>query len=370
MINSELIYQIAITKIDGVGPNLAKNLIAYCGSASAVFNQKKSELKKIPGIGTVTAANISKFQNFKTIEQEIDLLNKYKIQAYFYLDKEYPQRLKHCDDCPLVLFHKGNCNLNSEKVISVVGTRKSTNYGKQFTEELIQTLKNYDVTVVSGLASGTDTNAHKSCLKFKIPTIGVLGHGLATIYPSSNYKLSEEMLDNDGGLLTEYCYHTPGTKENFPKRNRIVAGMCDALIVIESGIKGGSLITADLANQYNRDVYALPGKINDLWSTGCNRLIHKNQAAIITDIEGLIADLNLGTAGKNKPSFSPNLFNSLNEKEMEIIKHLKNDKLTIDQIYYHSNIEIGHLSFLLLNLELKNIVTVLPGKVYSLYQSM
>lgn len=369
MKNSELMYQIAITKIDGVGPNLAKNLIAYCGSASAVFKQKKSELKKIPGIGTVTAASISKFQDFKAIEQEIELLSKNKIQAYFYLDKEYPQRLKHCDDCPLVLFYKGNSNLNSEKVISIVGTRKSTYYGKQFTEELIQTLKNYDVTVVSGLASGTDTNAHKSCLKLQIPTIGVLGHGLATIYPSSNYKLSEEMLEN-GGLLTEYCYHTPGTKENFPKRNRIVAGMCDALIVVESGVKGGSLITADLANQYNRDVYALPGKINDLWSTGCNRLIHKNQAAIITDIEGLIADLNLGTNNKNKLSFSPNLFHSLNEKEMEIIKHLKNEKLTIDQIYYLTNIELNQLAFILLNLELKNILTVLPGKQFTLLQSM
>jgi DNA processing protein len=366
---SELIYQIAITKVDGVGPNLAKSLIAYCGSASAVFKQKKTELKKIPGIGAVTAANISKFQNFKTIEHEIELLNKHQIKTYFYLDKDYPQRLKHCEDCPLVLFYKGNADLNAKNIISVVGTRKSTYYGKQFTEELIQTLKDYDVLVVSGLASGTDTNAHKSCVKFQIPTVGVLGHGLATIYPSSNYKLSEEMLEN-GGILTEYCYNTPGARENFPKRNRIVAGMCDALIVVESGMKGGSLITADLANQYNRDVFALPGKINDAWSQGCNRLVSKNQAAIISDIDGLIAELNLKSTHNIKSPFKLDLFNALTEKELDVVEILKTDKLTIDQIYYHTNIEIGQLSLLLLNLELKNIVSVLPGKIYTLYQSM
>lgn len=369
MKQSELIYQIAITKVDGVGPNLAKNLIAYCGSAEAVFKQKKSELKKIPGIGTVTAANISKFQNFKTIEQEMELLQKHQIKAYFYLDKDYPQRLKHCDDCPLILFYKGNANLNAKNIISVVGTRKSTYYGKQFTEELIQTLKDYDVLVVSGLASGTDTNAHKSCVKFQIPTVGVLGHGLATIYPSSNYKLSEELLEN-GGLLTEYSYNTPGARENFPKRNRIVAGMSDALIVVESGLKGGSLITADLANQYNRDVFALPGKINDSWSQGCNRLVAKNQAAIISDIDSLITELNLKSNNNLKSPFKMDLFNTLTDKELEIVKFLKIDKLTIDQIYYHTNIEIGQLSLLLLNLELKNIVSVLPGKIYTLYQSM
>ncbi len=359
----------AITKIDGVGPNLAKSLIAYCGSAAEVFKQKKTELKKIPGIGSITASNISKFQNFKSIEQEIELLLKHQIKAYFYLDNEYPQRLKHCDDCPLVLFYKGNANLNSRNVISIVGTRKSTYYGKQFTDELIQTLKEYGVMVVSGLASGTDTNAHKSCLKFQIPTIGVLGHGLATIYPSTNYKLSEEMLEN-GGLLTEYCFNTPSSRENFPKRNRIVAGMCDALIVVESGLKGGSLITADLANQYNRDVYALPGKINDVWSQGCNRLIAKNQAAIISDIDGLIVNINLKPNNSIKSSFKMDLFNALSDKEMEIVRYLKIDKLTIDQIYYHTNIEIGQLSLLLLNLELKNIVTVLPGKLYTLYHAM
>ena len=369
MNQTELMYQIAITKIDGVGPNLAKNLIAYCGSAAAVFKQKKSELKKIPGIGSVTAANISKFQNFKSIEQEMELLNKHQIKAYFYLDKDYPQRLKHCDDCPLVLFYKGNADLNAKNVISVVGTRKSTYYGKQFTEELIQTLKDYNVLLISGLASGTDTNAHKSCLKFNLPTVGVLGHGLATIYPCSNYKLSEEMLAN-GGLLTEYSYYTPGSRENFPKRNRIVAGMCDALIVVESGKKGGSLITADLANQYNRDVFALPGKINDTWSHGCNQLVYKNQAAIISDIDGLITDLNLKPNYSVKSTFKIDLFNALNEKELEIVKQLTIDNLTIDQIYYQTNIDLGQLSLLLLNLELKNIVMVLPGKLYTLYQTM
>ena len=369
MDHSELIYQIAITNVDGIGPYLAKNLIAYCGSASEVFKQKKSDLIKIPGIGSMTASNIFKFQNFNPIELEIELLAKHQIQALFYLDKDYPQRLKHCDDCPLVLFYKGNTNLNSKRIISIVGTRKSTFYGKQFTEELIQSLKNYEVMVVSGLASGTDTNAHKYSLINNLPTIGVLGHGLGTIYPSFNHKLALEMCEN-GGLLTEYFYQTPGSKENFPKRNRIVAGMCDSLIVIESGIKGGSLITADLANQYNRDVYALPGKINDPWSNGCNRLIHKNQAAIITDIEGLIHDLNLSANTYSKPQFIPDLFNGLDENELKIMKVLENEKMTIDALFYLFDFEMGQLAFILLNLELKNIVRVLPGKLYTLNHAM
>ena len=369
MMDSELIYQIAITKIDGIGPNLAKNLIAYCGSASAVFKQRKTELKKIPGIGSITANNISKFKEFNSIEMELKIIQEQKIKTLFYLDSDYPQRLKHCDDCPLVLFYKGHVDLNAKHIISVVGTRKSTLYGKQFLDEFIQSINQHDIIVVSGLATGTDTNAHKESLKNKLPTVGVLGHGLGTVYPSANYKLAQDMVLN-GGLLSEYFFHTPGSRENFPKRNRIVAGMCDALIVVESGTKGGSLITADLANQYNRDVFALPGKINDFWSQGCNRLIHKNQAAIISNIESLIHDLNLASKAAVTSNFIPNLFNNLDENELKIMNLLNQNKLSIDDLFEQTNIEQGKLALMLLNLEFKNLISVLPGKLYVMNRTM
>lgn len=366
--NPELLYQIALTKVDGVGDSIAKNLISFCGSASAVFKEKKSFLTKVPGIGSITAENICRFKDFSTIESELEIIDKHKINAHFYMDKSYPTRLRHCDDSPLVLFAKGSADLNHTRIVSIVGTRKSTSYGRIFTDDLVNAFKEHNVFIISGLASGTDTNAHKASLKNGIPTIGVLGHGFGTMYPGSNKNLSEEMLKN-GALLTEFTFNTPGSKENFPKRNRIVAGMCDTLIVVESGIKGGSLITADLANQYNRDVFALPGRINDTWSLGCNHLIYNHQAAIINDISDLIVTMGFNTPTQKVKKLQLDLLNGLSSDEMLIMNILQSGNTAIDDLHFKSGIAVNKLAFVLLNLEFRNVIRAHPGKVYSINNS-
>ncbi len=360
-----LLYQIALTKIEGVGDIIAKNLISYCGGAKEVFKVKKSFLEKIPNIGAATANHIVKFNDFTAIEKEITTLQKHQIKPLFYLDEAYPFRLKNADDSPILLYYKGNANLNQQRIIAIVGTRNATLYGKQFTEQLCEALAPYNVLIVSGLAAGTDTNAHKFALKNNCETIGVLAHGLQTIYPAANRNLAIEML-NKGGLLTEFAYNTPGVKENFPKRNRIVAGLADATIIIESGAKGGSLITAEIANSYNRDVHALPGRINDNWSIGCNALIQQHKAAIIDSIEQLIITLGYTDTKKTKATNQLLLLDNLSESETLVINLLKQSEKAIDQLHFDTKIPMGQLALVLLDLEFKNLVYTLPGKVYGL----
>ncbi len=351
--------------VNGVGDLVAKNLISYCGSAQGVFTEKKSFLRKIPNIGESTANNIAKFNAFDEIETEIKLLEKHQIEPLFYLDKKYPFRLKNHDDSPILLYYKGNADLNQQRVVSIVGTRKATVYGKLFTEQLCEALKPYGVLVVSGLAAGTDTNAHKYSLKFGIPTVGVLGHGLHTMFPSDNRKIAADMLEH-GGLLTEYRYQAPGIKENFPQRNRIVAGMCDALIVVESGIKGGSLITAEIANGYNKDVYALPGKITDTWSQGCNKLVQQNKAAIIDSIDELMKSMGyFETSKKNKITQLP-LLQNLSDPELKVVNYLKQGEKGIDDLHYETQIQVSQLALILLDLEFSGVINSLPGKKYAL----
>jgi DNA processing protein len=363
--HSELPYQLALNLVDGVGNLLAKNLIAHCGSASAVFNEKLNALKKIPGIGEMTAKNIFHFDQFDKVDNEIEILSKKNIKALFYFDSDYPYRLKNVEDGPIVLFAKGNVDLNSKHCISIVGTRKSTHYGYSFTKELVESFKSFDVTIVSGLAAGTDSNAHEFAVKNNLPNLAVLGHGLKTIYPSFNKKLSEKILDN-GALISEYFYNTPGNKENFPQRNRIVAGLSDVVIVIESAKKGGSLITADLANQYNRDVFALPGKINDIWSQGCNQLISTHQADIIFDVQTLLKQIGLDPLGKPQIQLNVNLFSHLTDDELCVKNALLLSSQKIDDLYFNTGLDMPKLSLILLDLEFKNLIKVLPGKIYSL----
>jgi DNA processing protein len=363
-VSPELPYQISLTKIEGVGDINAKSLVSYCGSAEAVFKEKKSFLEKIPNIGEITARSISKFQDFETVEKEIQIIQKHQIKPIFYLDEEYPARLKNCEDSPIMLYYKGNVNLNQTRVLAIVGTRNATSYGKHFTEQLCEALAPYHVLVVSGLASGTDANVHHFALKSKLSTIGVLGHGLQTIYPSENRNLAIKMLSN-GGLLTEFGFGTPGNKENFPRRNRIVAGMCDATIVIESALKGGSLITAEIANSYNRDVFALPGKITDTWSLGCNKLISDNKAAIISSIDQLI--FSLGYSKKvSKKKQQIEMMISLNEDEKKLYEILKKGPISIDELSLQTNMKLSKLALILLDLEFKNLIQSLPGKKYSI----
>lgn len=358
----------ALTMINGIGNHLAKLLYTHCGSAKAVFQEKLSLLKKIPGIGALTAKNIMSFNQFDFIENELKLIQKHHINTILYFDDEYPKRLKEIEDSPLVLFSKGRASLDTSRMLAVVGTRNATSYGKQFTDELIEALKPYNTTIVSGLAAGTDTNVHKACLKNNIPTIGVMGHGFSTIYPGVNRKLASDMLQ-DGALLTEFKYNTPGTKENFPRRNRIVAAMCDAVIVVESGSKGGSMITADLANQYNRDVFALPGKITDTYSLGCNRLISQHQAAIVDSVSGMISLLGYDSVTKPAASNNLQLLLSLNQDETQIVNVLKSGDAGIDQLYYATGLPMTKLAFLLLDLEFRGVLRNLPGKIYQLCAS-
>lgn len=285
--SNDLLYQLSLTLVPNIGPVQAKILLQHFDAAE-IFKARKTALEKIEGIGGIRANNIKAFTDFSKAEEEIGFIEKYKIKSLFLTDKDYPQRLLNCYDSPILLYYRGTADLNGSKVIAIVGTRNNSDYGKQVTEKLIKELATQNVLIVSGLAFGIDAIAHKSAIKNQLPTVGVLGHGLDQIYPSEHSGLAKDMIKHRGGLLTEFRSHSKPDKHNFPIRNRIVAGMSDATIVIETGIKGGSMITAELANGYNKDVFAFPGRTSDTKSAGCNYLIKNNKAVLLTDAQELI----------------------------------------------------------------------------------
>jgi DNA processing protein len=370
MASTELPYQIGLTMLNGVGDVLAKSLIAYCGSAEQVFKTKKVQLEKIPGIGTYTAQAIVENKSvFDRIEKELKFIIDNNVQALFFTDKAYPQRLKNCNDSPVMLYYKGNSDLNTQKVIAVVGTRTPSNYGKQVTEKLIEDLKDSGILVVSGLAYGIDIEAHKSSLNNGLNTIGVLAHGLDRIYPSVHSNYAQKMI-GQGGLLTEFMSETNPDRENFPKRNRIVAGMCDALIVVESKRGGGSLITATIANSYNKDIFAFPGKAGEILSEGCNGLIKSHKANLIESSADLFYIMNWNEEIKkqNKQTQIPLLLNLSDEEQIIVNAFSSKNKLHIDEICHTINLPISKTSSYLLQLEFSNIVKSLPGKMYELNQ--
>lgn len=364
MDEQQLFYQIQLTLIPNVGDVLARNLVSYCGSVENIF-KKNAHLEKVPGIGPVIAKNIKEFRDEKLVEDEIEFIRKHKITPLFYLDEKYPARLKNYQDSPILLYYKGNADLNSSRMVAVVGTRNATEYGKDWTERFVSEIAAYNVTVVSGLAFGIDIAAHKAALKNNLPTIGVLGHGFKTIYPSQHKTVSERMQEQ-GGLLTEFTHSSDIDKENFPKRNRIVAGMTDAIIVVESGARGGALITAEIANSYNKDVFAVPGRVNDEFSAGCNYLIKQNKAMLIESASDLAFILGWENK-KDKPVAQRPLFIELEESEVPIVELLKSkDSLLIDDIALQINYPSSQLAAALLNLEFKGVIKALPGKVYKL----
>jgi DNA processing protein len=361
----QLIYKIGLTLIPGIGDIVGKKLVAWCGGPEAVFLEKKKALLKIPGVGLQTIENIVNQQVLKRAEEEIRFIEKHKIQPLFYLDRDYPKRLQHCADSPMLLYYRGSVSLNHQRVIGIVGTRNATEYGKHFCEQLVENMLEDDVLIVSGLAYGIDTCAHRASLKNGIPTIGVLGHGLDRIYPAVNRSLAQRMLDH-GGLLTEFMSQTNPDRENFPKRNRIVAGMIDALIVVESAKKGGALITADIANSYSRDVFAVPGRVGDPYSEGCNFLIRTNRAAMIEDVQNL--RYIMGWDRKEKiSSAQTRLFRDFSADEQTLID-LFNDKkeCDIDDMMLKSGFPASKLAVLLLNLEFDGVLVALPGKRYKI----
>jgi len=364
MPNDKLIYQIGLTLIRGIGDVNGKKLVAYCGSPETIFKESTSALLKIPGIGKSTVNSIKSQKVLDRAESEIEFINKFKIKPLFYTDPNYPARLLNCEDNPLMLYYKGNADANSQRVIAIVGTRRATNYGKSRCEEIIDDLKNRNILVVSGLAYGIDSCAHRSSLELGVNTIGVLGHGLDRIYPAHNRKLAERMIDQ-GGLLTEFTSNTKPDRENFPKRNRIVAGMADAVLVVESDRKGGALITAEIGNSYNRDVFAVPGRIGDDYSRGCHFLIKTNRAALVesgNDIAYMMGWEDIKVEKKSQKE----LFVNLSDEEKLIMKTiLENEELAIDQITIKTKLSTSKVAASLLNLEFEGLVKSLPGKLYT-----
>lgn len=364
--DEQLIYKLALHLLPGIGPVSARNLVSYCGGVKEIFNTRRGLLEKIPSIGPERAKEIVSYKNFRKLQDEIDLIRKNNIQTLFYLDKEYPQRLKNCDDAPVLLFYKGNADLNAEKIISIVGTRHITSYGKEMTEKFIKEISEFQPLIVSGLAYGVDIQAHKSALKHDLKTVGVVAHGLDKMYPSDNAATAEKMLLN-GGLLTEYIHGTKPTRDNFPARNRIVAGLTDAVIVIESATRGGALITADIANSYNRDVFALPGRVNDLYSKGCHALIRQNKAMIFENAADFADAMNWNQKENKSPQKQMLLFEDYLPDEQLIIRALdQKNLLSIDEIALTSMIPVSKVSSILLKLEFSGILTPLPGKVFKL----
>lgn len=363
---SEVLYQIALTQVAGIGAVQAKNLIEQFDTAEAVFKAKRNQLSAVPGIGDFRVNNIKAFTEFHIGEEEVKFCEKHHIKILTLKDADYPQRLLHCYDAPTVLFYRGNANLNAQKIISVIGTRTNSDYGKQITEKLIEDLKEQNVLVVSGLAFGIDAIAHKAALQNNLSTVAVLAHGLDTIYPAQHKSFAKEMLNN-GGLLTEFMQHTKADKHNFPKRNRIVAGMADCTVIVETADKGGSMITAELAYNYNRELFAVPARVTDAKSAGCLKLIQQNKATLLTDAKQLCDTMLWTDAKTKKPKKQKELFIELSDDEKLIMELLhKKDETYIDEIGINTGLGSSAVAAALLNLELQNVVSALPGKMYKI----
>ncbi len=365
--DEKLIYKIALSMVPGVGGILARNLVAYVGSADGIFRESVKSLKKIPGIGEVNARRIQQKEVLQKAEKEILFIEKNNINLLFYTDKNFPRRLRNCADAPLLIYTKGNMNLDELRVISIVGTRNATEYGKQVCDDLIQQFseRKYPIIVVSGLAYGVDIQAHKSALKYNIPTIGVVAHGLDRLYPSLHAETAKKMLET-GGLVTDFPSGTKIDPPNFLRRNRIIAGLADATIVVESAEKGGALVTADIASSYNRDVFAFPGRSGDTYSKGCNQLIRRNGAALIEGIDDLEYFMGWEATEKEKV-IQPSLFVDLSPVEEKVVELLTDrGELFIDEISAELELPVSRVSALLLNMEFKNVLVALPGKMYKL----
>lgn len=363
--SQELISQIALSLVPNIGCVRARILLEHFGNAANVFAASKADILALEKFGITHYSSIKKFDDYKTVEKEMAFIEKYKIQTLFMTDENYPKRLLNCYDPPILLYFKGNANLNHSKMVSIVGTRTFTAYGKETTEKIVEELAGQNVMIVSGLAAGIDIIAHKAALKNNLQTVGVMGNGLKTIYPPNHKNTATDMVRH-GGLLTELLHNVKPDKHNFPKRNRIVAGMADATIVIETAVKGGSIITAEIANNYDRDVFAVPGKIHDSKSQGCNYLIQNNKASLLSSVKDFLFMMGWNEENK-KPARQMKLFYDLSEDEQKIVSVLKQkERIHIDEIAVNSGFGASKLAATILQLELQNIVKSLPGKMYAL----
>ncbi|PQJ21819.1 DNA-processing protein DprA [Tenacibaculum sp. SG-28] len=347
-----------------VGDITAKKLIHATGSPEQIFLENQQTLAKIPGIGKHTIASLLDPKAYEKAMLELEFLENSDYTFVYYEDVDYPTNLKQCIDAPILIFKDGNIDFTSDRIIAVVGTRNMTNYGRNFCKNLIENLAEYNPIIVSGFAYGIDICAHDAAIKNKLQNIAVLAHGLEEIYPKAHKKYMHAVQQN-GGFITDFWHDEKPIREHFLKRNRIVAGLADATVVIESAEKGGSLVTADIANSYNREVFALAGRHNDAFSKGCNNLIKTNQAQLITSVNDIVEALNWDIPKKNLP-VQPLLFDNLTEEEQKIVDFLvENDKQDLDTIAFSCNIPVYRMSPLLLGLEMKEIIKPFPGRLFS-----
>ena len=363
----ELVHRIALSMLKGIGPVNARNLVAYCGGVEPIFTDKKlkNTLEKVPGIGPKLITSITDKKVIPAAEKEVEYIRKHKLRALFYLDPEYPRRLKQAEDAPVIMFVSGRADLDAEHMVSIVGTRTPTEQGKRLCVELVEGLKECKATIVSGLAYGIDIVAHRTALKNDMPTIGCVAHGLDKLYPAEHAAIAKEMV-KQGALVSELPSGSPFAPGNFPARNRVIAGLSDCTIVVESGPKGGSLITTDIASSYDREVFAYPGRPTDPRSEGCNKLIQQNKAALITNAKDVITMMEW-LPKKKKAPVQAALFADLLPDEQTLVDIIKaQGSAHIDELCVKSKWAQGKVSGLLLNMEFNGVVRSLPGKVYQL----
>ena len=362
-------YKVAFSFLNGLGSINARKVIAYSGGVDAFFKTKKSDLLKIPGIGKIIIQKLDRDSALRDAEAELKFIEENEIKVAFYLDDNYPQRLLNCADSPTTLYYKGNVDFNTSRILSIVGTRNATDYGKENCDKVIKALASHSkkTIIVSGLAYGIDICAHKAAMKYNLPTVAVVGHGFHLMYPAQHRKYAEEIIHSGGGMLTEFTSKSVIDPRHFVRRNRIVAGMSDATLVMESARKGGSLTTAEIANSYNRDVLAFPGRAGDTYSQGCNHLIKTNQAHLIESIADIEYILGWENDQVKTDAIQSKMFIELSSDEELIIGLLSDEKkLGIDMLSIKSNLPMSKVSSLLLKMEFKGLVRALPGKIYSL----
>ena len=370
MFNQDLLYQIGITLVKGIGNITAKQIIENIENVALLFTEKKHILEKNSGLSRRLIDEIHRPEVLKRAEKEIRFIEKAHITPLFITDPAYPDRLKDCIDAPVMLYFCGNADLNAEKTISIVGTRNATAYGKEITDRLVHDVREMfpDTLIVSGLAYGIDIAAHRAALRENLSTVGILAHGLDRIYPPIHRNTAAEMI-NAGGLLTDFISETNPDRQNFVKRNRIVAGMSDCTVVVESAKKGGALITANIADSYNRDIFSFPGKISDKYSEGCNLLIKNKKAALITSADDIFREMNWSNPPESSQTKAVQrvLFLDLNPEEQKVMEILsKAGSMQLNLLAIELDLPVSRLSVILFELEMNGIVRCKPGGMYCL----
>ncbi|MGB7392943.1 MAG: DNA-processing protein DprA [Pricia sp.] len=364
MTPNELLAVLRLQIIPNIGDVSAKKLIDHCGSAEAIFSEKRQHLLQIDGIGSYTLRSLYDTEHREAAEAELEYIRKNDIAYTYYKDADHPAYLQHCTDSPVLLFQRGNIDLADKKMISVVGTRNITSYGKAFCERFIEDIAPLNPVIVSGFAYGVDITAQKAAIKHGLQTIGCLAHGLNQMYPKVHSKYIKD-IEKNGGFFTEFQSTSHPEREHFLRRNRIIAGMSEATVVVESAERGGSLVTADIANSYDRDVFAVPGRTRDKYSTGCNNLIKQQKAHLITCAADLVYLLDWDIEEKQAPNPQQQLFVDFDQNEQAIYDYLqKNGKQLLDSIAQECRLPVFKVSSTLLNLEMKGVVRALPGKLF------